>query len=302
MSHAVEIDSLAVNFGATHAVSDVSLSVDFGEIHVVLGPNGAGKTTTVETLLGFRSPSKGTVRLMGLDPVRDHRHVVERVGALLQRGGVWSSMSPLQVLKLTSNYYRAPRVIDELVSALELQRCVKTPWRRLSGGEQQRTLLALALVGRPRVLVLDEPTSSVDPEGHRAVRDILIEQRDRGCAILITTHELADAEALANTVTVVARGSVAESGSLSELLSEVASVVIETSVNVDVVALSHALHASVTLETERHYRIGATNSSSLMSALQTFLFSHGATLSSLRTRATLEETYFSILERSQDEG
>ena len=150
---------LRVTFGSLVAVADVSLQVAYGEVVTLLGPNGAGKTTAVETLLGFRPPTSGTVRLHGLDPVRDHRDVVARTGALLQRGGVWFPMTPAQVLDLTATYYDAPRAPGELLALLDLERCRATPWRRLSGGEQQRTLLALALIGRPRVLVLDEPTT-----------------------------------------------------------------------------------------------------------------------------------------------
>ncbi len=299
MSHAVEISSLAVSFGATRAVQDVSLRVEFGEIHVVLGPNGAGKTTTVETLLGFHSPDAGSVRLMGLDPLRDHRQVVERVGALLQRGGVWFSMTPRQVLDLTANYYGAPRSVDELIDGLDLSRCAKTPWRRLSGGEQQRTLLALALIGRPRVLILDEPTSAVDPEGHRTIREILREQRDRGCAILITTHELADADALADTLSIVAAGHVVGAGTLNELAGG-AVLVIETSSAIDPLLLAADLGVKVVADGERTYRVGAANSAELQAALTAFLVRHGATLTSLRSRATLEESYLSIIERTKD--
>ncbi len=299
MSHAVEIESLAVSFGATRAVRDVSVRVDFGEIHVLLGPNGAGKTTTVETLLGFRSPDAGTVRLMGLDPRRDHRDVVERVGALLQRGAVWSSMSPRDVLTLTATYYAVPRDVHQLMESLNLLSCARTPWRRLSGGEQQRTLLALALLGRPRVLVLDEPTSAVDPEGHRAIRDIVRGERERGCAIVITTHQLADAELLADTITVIAQGRVAASGTLDEL-SGAPVLVVETSIDVDHVALASALGAAVILEAHCTYRISAANTPALLAVLTTFLNERGAALRSLRSRATLEETYLSIVEADRE--
>ncbi|HEV2426647.1 MAG TPA: ABC transporter ATP-binding protein, partial [Acidimicrobiales bacterium] len=180
MSHAVEVADLRVAFGATVAVNGASLAVDFGEVVSLLGPNGAGKTTLVETLLGFRSPGSGSVRLHGLDPVRDRAEVVARTGALLQRGGVWAPMSPRAVLNLTARYYDAPGDPESLLARLGLSGCAATPWRRLSGGEQQRTLLALALVGRPRVLVLDEPTTAVDPEGRATVREILDEERERG--------------------------------------------------------------------------------------------------------------------------
>jgi ABC-2 type transport system ATP-binding protein len=297
----VEIDALAVCFGELRAVRDVSLRVQFEEIHLILGPNGAGKTTTVETLLGFRSPSAGTVRLMGLDPVRDHREVVQRVGALLQRGGVWSTMSPRDALRLTSSYYGAPRDVGELISALSLSKCAKTPWRRLSGGEQQRTLLALALLGRPRVLVLDEPTSALDPEGHRVIRDILRAERDRGCAIVITTHQLADAEALADRVTVIARGAVAASGTLEELSGD-AVLVVETSKTIDHDMLALALGVAVTVQSNNTYRLATANTPEVLGVLTNFLAAQNAALSSLRSRATLEETYLDIVGNETSES
>lgn len=217
MNHAVELVDVSVTFGSTAAARDVSFYVDFGEIVTLLGPNGAGKTTWVETLLGFRSPNAGQVRLLGLDPVTRHRDVVASVGALLQRGGVWFPMSPRQVLTLTATYYPAPRDVDDLLEELSLRECASTPWRRLSGGQQQRTLLALAIVGRPRVLVLDEPTAAVDPEGHLVVAEILRAERARGCALVVTTHDLVDAESLADRVVILDGGRTVAAGTVAEL-------------------------------------------------------------------------------------
>ena len=299
MSHAIEIDSLRVDFGTLRAVSNVSLRVDFGEIHVVLGPNGAGKTTTVETLLGFRAPTGGSVRLVGLDPQRDHRDVVERVGALLQRGGVWFPMTPRDALKLTASYYGAPRSVEELVDQLGLAKCSGTPWRRLSGGEQQRTLLALALLGRPKVLVLDEPTSAVDPEGHRTVRELLLRERERGCALLITTHQLDDAEALADTVTIIDAGEVVASGTPKELAG--ASILtIEVSGPIDAAALAVRLDAPVEELGDGRFRCGAPNTPEMVALITSFLRESGAELVSLRSRASLEESYLHLLERHRE--
>jgi ABC-2 type transport system ATP-binding protein len=127
MSYAVDVNNLEVSFGDLTALNDVTLNVDYGEVLTLLGPNGAGKTTLVETLLGFRPPQGGTVRLHGLDPLRDHREMVVRTGALLQRGGVWAPMSPRDVLRLTASYYEAPRDIEELIALLDLASCAKTP-------------------------------------------------------------------------------------------------------------------------------------------------------------------------------
>ncbi len=294
VSHAVEIEHLDVRFDSRLAVRDVSFHVDFGEIVTVLGPNGAGKTTTVETLLGFRSPSGGTVRLMGLDPVRAHADVVTRVGALLQRGGVWSPMNPRDALRLTASYYAAPRDINELTDALQLRACERTPWRRLSGGEQQRTLLALALLGRPRVLVLDEPTSAVDPEGHLRIREILEAERSRGCAIVITTHELADAEQVADRVVIMASGAVVAAGSLAELAGDPV-LIIESSVDLDPTALAAELAAEVTVDGPRRYRCAVDNSPRHVALVTAHITARGGQLVSLRSRASLEETYLAVM-------
>ena len=298
VSHAVEIESLQVRFGDEWAVRDVSLQVEFGEVAVILGPNGAGKTTTVETLLGFRRPSSGTVRLVGLDPVRDHTAVVQRVGALLQRGGVWFPMTPRQALELTATYYAAPRDAAELIDLLALDSCSNTPWRRLSGGEQQRTLLALALLGRPRVLVLDEPTSAVDPEGHRTVRELLTGERDRGCALVITTHQLADAEALASRVTVLHEGRVVAAGTLDELAGDPV-LVIESSVVLDADELSRRLGARVLDEGHRQYRCLVANTPELVAKVTAYIAELGGQLVSLRSRTSLEESYLALIERER---
>jgi ABC-2 type transport system ATP-binding protein len=301
VSHAIEIDSLEVRFGARVAVADVSLRVDFGEIAVMLGPNGAGKTTTVETLLGFRRPTSGQVRVAGLDPRRDHAEVVTRTGALLQRGGVWSAMSAREVLTLSATYYAAPRAVGELLEMLQLTGVARTPWRRLSGGEQQRTLLALALLGRPRVLVLDEPSSAVDPEGHRVVRELLAAERNRGCALLVTTHELADAEALASHVSIIDAGRVVAQGTLEELAGEPV-LVIESSLALDPRELARRLGGPVEEEAPQRYRCAVANTPERLAALTGYLEELGGRLTSLRSRASLEERYLELVARERTES
>ncbi len=294
VSNAVETSHLRVAFASLVAVDDVSLHVDYGEVVTLLGPNGAGKTTVVETLLGFRAPSAGTVRLHGLDPVRDHREVVVRTGALLQRGGVWFPMTPAQVLALTATYYSAPRDPRELLALLDLERCARTPWRRLSGGEQQRTLLALALLGRPRVLVLDEPTTGVDPEGRQVVREIIRAERARGCALLITTHELAEAERLADRLVIMNRSRVLVQGTLDELAGH-PEMIVETSGPADPVALATLLGCEVALDGPLQLRFATASSPERIATVTGYLASVGLSMVSLRTRASLEERYFELI-------
>jgi ABC-2 type transport system ATP-binding protein len=294
VSNAVEVQNLVVVFGDLMAVDDVTLRVDYGEVVTLLGPNGAGKTTVVETLLGFRPPASGAVRLGGLDPRRDHREVVARTGALLQRGGVWSPMTPAQVLSLTATYYDAPRKPAELLDLLDLTRCARTPWRQLSGGEQQRTLLALALLGRPRILVLDEPTTAVDPEGRQVIRDIIRSERDRGCALLITTHELSESERLADRLIIMNRGHVIIQGTLDELSGR-PEMIIEVSGPVDPAPLATLLHCDVTLDGPLRLRCATQSSPENIALVTTYLTSAGQSMTSLRTRASLEERYLELI-------
>ncbi len=294
MSNAIEVTDLKVSFGDLRAVDDVSLHVAYGEVASLLGPNGAGKTTVVETLLGFRPPTSGSVRLHGLDPVRDHADVVARTGALLQRGGVWFPMTPVQVLELTATYYEAPRSPSELLDLLDLERCARTPWRRLSGGEQQRTLLALALLGRPRALVLDEPTTAVDPEGRQVIRDIIHSERDRGCALLITTHELGEAERLADHLVIMNQGHVVAQGTLDELAGS-PEMIIELSGPIDPAGLAAVLDCAVVLDGPLRVRCAVGSTPERITAVTTYLTSARVAMVSLRTRASLEERYLELI-------
>src|SRR4051794_19025596 len=177
---AVEVSDLVVRYGARPAVDGLSFSAEAGQVLALLGPNGAGKTTTVETIEGYRSPSAGNVRVLGLDPVAGRRKVVPRIGVMLQRGGVYPGMNAVDALDLFAAYYDEPDDRDDLLELVGLTAVSPTPWRRLSGGGQQRLALALALVGGPEVAFLDEPTAGVDPSGRLAIREAIAGLRDRG--------------------------------------------------------------------------------------------------------------------------
>jgi ABC-2 type transport system ATP-binding protein len=295
---AIETLDLTVHFGPLAAVDGVSFHVGEGEIVTLLGPNGAGKTTVVETLLGFRSPTSGHARIGGLNPVTNHAEVVHRTGALLQRGGVWFPMTPAQVLTLTATYYDKPRGVDELLALLDLRGCAATPWRRLSGGEQQRTLLALALIGQPTVLVLDEPTTAVDPEGRQVIRDLLSQQRALGCALLITTHELSEAERLADRVVIMQHGRISTQGTLADLAGDPV-VIVDTTGPIDVDDLARQLGAPVVATSPTTFTCHVANSSANLAIITAALEAAERPLVSLRSRASLEERYLALLEETR---
>ncbi len=295
----VECRDLVVRYGTRTAVDGLSLTAGRGEIVAVLGPNGAGKTTTIECLEGYRRPADGAVRVLGLDPVADHRTLVPRVGVMLQRGGVYPMLDPRRVLRLFAAYYDRPDDPDRLLDLVGLAGVAGTPWRHLSGGEQQRLSLALALVGRPAVAFLDEPTAGVDPEGRLAIRRVVTGLRDDGVGVVLTTHELAEAEQLADRVVIVRRGRVVAEGTPASLAAGTAGgrpeLTFAGPAGLDTGALGTAIGATVVEASAGRYRVAAAASPTLTAALAGWLAEHDATLTDLRTGRTLEEAYLAIV-------
>ncbi len=211
------VDGLVMRYGDKVAVDGLSLDVAPHTITAVLGPNGAGKTTTLETCEGYRRPQGGTVRVLGLDPVRDRRALLPRIGVMLQSGGAWSGVRAVEMLRHVSRLHAHPLDVSMLVERLGLGDCGGTPYRRLSGGQQQRLGLAMALVGRPELVFVDEPTAGLDPAVRRAVWELLEEIRSDGVTVVLTTHYMDEAERLADRVHIVDRGQLVASGSPLEL-------------------------------------------------------------------------------------
>jgi ABC-2 type transport system ATP-binding protein len=214
---AVEVVDLVKRYGDKIAVDGLSLTVPEGAITAVLGPNGAGKTTTVETCEGYRRPDGGSVRVLGLDPQRDAAALRPRVGVMLQSGGVYPGVKALEILRHVASLHAHPIDVDALVERLGLGSAGRTPYRRLSGGEQQRLSLAMAVVGRPDLVFLDEPTAGLDPQARRATWDLLGDLRTDGVSVVLTTHYMDEAEKLADSVAVVDHGRVIAVGSPREL-------------------------------------------------------------------------------------
>jgi ABC-2 type transport system ATP-binding protein len=211
------VDGLVMRYGDTVAVDDLSLTVERGTITAVLGPNAAGKTTTLETCEGYRDPHRGTVRVLGLDPRRDRRALLPRIGVMLQAGGAWSGVRAREMLDHIARLHAHPLDTDLLSERLGLDECGRTPYRRLSGGQQQRLGLAMALVGRPELVFVDEPTAGMDPQARRTTWELLNELRADGVTVVLTTHYMEEAERLADCVHIIDRGRLIVSGSPLEL-------------------------------------------------------------------------------------
>lgn len=206
-----------MRYGEKAAVDGLSLRVERGSITAVLGPNGAGKTTTLETCEGYRRPQQGTVRVLGLDPVADRRALLPQIGVMLQAGGAWSGVRAVEMLEHLAGLHAHPLSVDMLVDRLGLHDCGRTPYRRLSGGQQQRLGLAMALIGRPELVFVDEPTAGMDPHARRTTWELLSELREDGVTVVLTTHHMDEAERLADQVHIIDRGRLIATGSPAEL-------------------------------------------------------------------------------------
>jgi ABC-2 type transport system ATP-binding protein len=215
---AVVVTGLVKRYGGTHAVRGLDLHAPRGAITALLGPNGAGKTTTIECCEGLRRPDEGTVRVLGLDPVRDSAALRPRVGVMLQEGGLPSTAPAGEALRHVASMYARPRDVGELRGRLGLDSFARTQVRRLSGGQRQRLALAAALVGDPELVFLDEPSAGLDPQSRLAVWELVRELRAAGTTIILTTHQMAEAEELADHVVVVDHGRVLAEGTTAEVV------------------------------------------------------------------------------------
>jgi ABC-2 type transport system ATP-binding protein len=206
-----------MRYGAVTALDGLDLTIDRGTITAVLGPNAAGKTTTLETCEGYRKPQAGSVRVLGLDPVAQRRELLPRIGVMLQQGGAWSGVHAMEMLQHVASLHENPLDVDSLGERLGLGDCGRTPYRRLSGGQQQRLGLALAVVGRPELVFVDEPTAGLDPQARHTTWDLLRELRAAAVTVVLTTHYIEEAERLADRVHIIDHGRMVVSGTPEEL-------------------------------------------------------------------------------------
>jgi ABC-2 type transport system ATP-binding protein len=217
----IEVDGLVKRYGDYTAVNGISFAVEKGEIFGILGPNGAGKTTTVECVEGLRTPNGGTISVCGLDPQRDEGELRQILGAQLQESELPDKLKVGEAMELYSSFYREPADWRELVDVLNLGAKLGTQFRRLSGGQKQRLSIALALLGNPKVAVLDELTTGLDPQARRDVWDLIEHIRDRGVTILLVTHFMEEAARLCDRLALIDSGRVVAVDTPAGLVSKV---------------------------------------------------------------------------------
>lgn len=203
---AIIVEHFSKSYGSHKVVEGLQFTVNRGEIFALLGPNGAGKTTTVETLEGYRKADRGTIRVLGFDPMYQGAALKPLIGVMLQQDGLYPALTAREVLRLFAGYYQHPQNIDELLERVGLTTAAKTRCRRLSGGQKRRLALAVALVGNPSLIFMDEPTAGMDPQARLTTWEIVRDLKQRGVTVLLTTHLMDEAERLADRVAIIDAG------------------------------------------------------------------------------------------------
>ncbi|HEU5449263.1 MAG TPA: ABC transporter ATP-binding protein [Acidimicrobiia bacterium] len=297
---AVVVDRLTKAYDGQPAVDGLSFTVERGEVFGLLGPNGAGKTTTVETLEGYRKPDDGTVRVLDLDPVGDRRRLVPRIGVMLQEGGLYPGIRPLEALRLFAAYYEHHESPDALLDLVGLRPMAGKLVRRLSGGQKQRLSLALALIGRPEVVFLDEPTAGMDPHARLTTWEVITGLKERGATVILTTHAMDEAERLCDRVAIIDGGGLVALGTPGDLTRSAGGgeTIFTAAPGLDTAALAAALllaPAAVVETKPGEYVVHADSSPELVAALTAWLRDQGVALGDLRAgRRSLEEVFLQV--------
>jgi ABC-2 type transport system ATP-binding protein len=299
---AVAVSDLRKSYAGRPVVDGLSFNVAAGTVFAILGPNGAGKTTTVEILEGYRGRDGGKVSVLGLDPATAGAELRGRVGLMLQGGGIYPQTRPREILHLYARFYRRPRNPDELLEQAGLAEVATTRYKVLSGGQKQRLGLALALLGRPELAILDEPTAGMDPAAKAGTRELIGSLRDDGTTVLLTTHELADVERMADRIAIVDRGRVVAAGTPTELAAGAEPRLrfrLEHELDgADLAVLGAALGGGAIRGDRgpgRYLVDGLVSNPALVAALSTWCAGRGLLIAELRTTgATLEERYLAL--------
>jgi ABC-2 type transport system ATP-binding protein len=305
-SPAVEVRDLVKRYGDRTAVDGISLTVERGQLLALLGTNGAGKTTTIEICEGFRRPDAGSVRVLGLDPIRDTNALRPRVGVMLQDGvGGYTGARALELLTLFGSYAATPLDARDLLERVGLADVARTPVKRLSGGQQQRLSLAMALIARPELLFLDEPTTGMDPHARRMTWELIRTLRADGVSVVLTTHYLDEAEELADNVIVLHVGRIVAEGTPAELTKAGSGGQIRFSARSGLAVddLQSALpgHSQVTEERPGSYLVSAEVTPALLAAVTSWCADQGVLAEGLSVeRRSLEDVFLALT--AQDGG
>jgi len=259
------------------------LSAVAGEVLALVGANGAGKTSTIEALEGYRRPDSGSVEVLGLDPRKDRAKLAPRVGVMLQQGGIYPSMSPAESLALFAAYYPEPSDPVAIAERLGLAAVADTPFKRLSGGEQRLLLLGLAIIGRPSVAFLDEPTAGVDPRARLEVRAIVRELADAGACVVLSSHDLDEVEAVADRVIMIDRGRAVAEGAPGQMAESPEEIRFVASPGLDKADLAGHMGGTVSESTPGRYRLTGEASPERVARLTAWLAERGVLLLELRT-------------------
>jgi ABC-2 type transport system ATP-binding protein len=288
----VVVENLIVRYGKLTAVDNVSFEAPTGAVTVVLGPNGAGKTSTIEVCEGFRTPVQGTIRVLGLNPATQHAELTHRMGVMLQGGGVYPSARVGDVVHHFCALYGKKVDSSALIEQVGLTARVKSTWRRLSGGEQQRVSLALALAADPEVLFLDEPTSGVDIDGRDTIRDIIASLAARGTTVVLASHDMAEAERVATHAVLFQEGKVIAQGPIAELTGVRKRFRFTSVPTIDTTELAGAAGSPAHHMGEGVYEIAAESSPRLVGRVTQWLAEQGLPLVSIDMgQESLEDAY-----------
>jgi ABC-2 type transport system ATP-binding protein len=299
-SPAIEVARLTKHYGAVRALDGLSLRIEAGEVFGLLGPNGAGKTTTVEILEGYRRADAGEVRVLDLDPWRDGARLRPRIGVMLQDGGLYPGIRPLEALSLFASYYDEPDDPERLLDVVGLREAEHTLVRRMSGGQYQRLSLALALIGRPSLVFLDEPTAGLDPRARATTWDLVRELRDHGATVVLTTHAMDEAEQLCNRLAIIDHGRMVGYGTPAELTATAAAEETRFSAppELDRAGLAAALGLEAAYVREPRpgdYVVDVPATPELIATLAAWLRDRDVTLGELHAgRGSLEEVFLRL--------
>jgi len=301
-SPALEIADLVKSYGRVTAVAGLSLSAPLGEVTAIVGPNGAGKTTTIEICEGYRRPDSGTVRVLGLNPVSDARALRPRVGVMLQAGGIPTAVRAGEYLRVMASFHARPVDPQLLLDRLGLAGSARTPFRRLSGGQQQRLSLAAAVVGRPELVFLDEPTAGLDPQARHVTWDLITALRASGAGVILTTHYMEEAERLADRVAIVDGGRLVAFGSPADLTGSAGQVRFRAEPGLDLDGLLAAIPAgSAAKESPAgHYvlEVRGPVDPQFVAAVTAWCADHGVLAQNLRIESrTLEDVFLELTGR-----